>query len=145
MLIWLLLHSLGAGLAPDNTCTFNRDDGSGSLRVFLLDVRVRLLLLMRVMLLIGGSLPTFLFLHAFVLVPGWLMLLARLLVSPFGLHVGWILLIGLLHLRLVSFRMSGMFIEMFLGLFLKRLFVPLRDAASRSAVDDFWSMWTSKC
>ena len=98
MLIWLLLISLGAGLAPDNTCTFNQDGSSGSRRDFFMwGVRVLLLLLMRVMLLIGGSLPTFLFLHVFVLVPGWLMLLAQLLVSPFGLHVGWILLIGLLH------------------------------------------------
>ena len=27
-------HSLGAGAMPDNTCTFNRDDGSGSRRDF---------------------------------------------------------------------------------------------------------------
>ena len=31
-----LAHSLGAGLAPDNTCIFNRDDGSGSRRDFFL-------------------------------------------------------------------------------------------------------------
>ena len=31
-----LAHSLGAGLAPDNTCTFNRDDGSGSRRDFFI-------------------------------------------------------------------------------------------------------------
>ena len=46
MLILALAHFLGAGLAPDNTCTFNRDDGSGSRRTFFLDVRVLLLLLM---------------------------------------------------------------------------------------------------
>ena len=38
-----------------------------------------------------------------------------------------------------------MFIEMFSELFLKRLFVPLREAASRSAVDDFWVQLESKC
>ena len=29
-----LAHSLGAGLTPDITCTFNRDDGTGSRRDF---------------------------------------------------------------------------------------------------------------
>ena len=45
--------------------------------IFLWCVRVLLLVLKRVVLLIGGSFLTFLFLLAFVLVPGWLMLLAR--------------------------------------------------------------------
>ena len=31
-----LAHSLGAGLAPDSICTFNRDDGSGSRRDFFI-------------------------------------------------------------------------------------------------------------
>ena len=66
------------------------------------DVLVLLLLLKLVMLLIGGSLFNSLSLLAFVLVPGWLMLLARLLVSPFGLHAGWTLLIGLLRRPLVD-------------------------------------------
>ena len=30
-----LAHSLGAGLTPGITCTFNRDDGTGSRRDFL--------------------------------------------------------------------------------------------------------------
>ena len=76
------------------------------------------------MLLIGGSLLTFLLLLAFVLMHGWLMLLARLLVSPFGLHVGWTLLMGLLRLPLGLYRTSGMFIEMCLVLFLIMLFLP---------------------
>ena len=46
------------------------------------------LLLKPVMLQIDGSLLIFQYLLAFALVPGWLMLLARLLVSPFGLLVG---------------------------------------------------------
>ena len=53
------------------------------------------------------------------------MLLARLLVSAFGLHVGWTLLIGLLRLPLGLCRTSGMFIEMCLVLFLVMLFLPL--------------------
>ena len=92
--------------------------------IFLWGVRVPLLLLKLGMLLIGGSLLTFLLLHAFVLVPGWLMLLARLLVSPSGLHAGWTLLIGHLRHLLGLFRTSGMFIEMCLELFLMMLFLP---------------------
>ena len=93
--------------------------------IFLWGVPVLLLLLMLVMLLIGGSLLIFVFLLAFVLVPGWLMLLARLLVSPFGLRAGWTLLIGLLRHPLVLFRMSGMFTGMCLVLFQMMLFLPL--------------------
>ena len=78
---------------------------------------------MLVMSLIGGSLLTFQFLLAFALVLGWLMLLALLYVSLFDLLVGWTLLIGPPHRPLVSSRMSGMFIWMSLGWFLKRLFL----------------------
>ena len=33
-----LAYSLGAGLTPDTTCTFNRDDGTGSRRDFFCGV-----------------------------------------------------------------------------------------------------------
>ena len=56
--------------------------------IFLLTVPVLLLLLKLAMSLIDGSLLTFLLLLAFELMLGWLMLPARLLVSPFGLLVG---------------------------------------------------------
>ena len=118
-----LAYSLGAGLTPDITCTFNRDDGTGSRRDFLWGALVLLLLLKLALSLIGGLLLTFLFLLAFVLVPGWLMLLARLLVSPSGLHAGWTLLIGLLRHPLVLFRMSGILKRMCLVLFLMMLFL----------------------
>ena len=113
-----LAYSLGAGLAPDITCRFYREEGTGSRRDFLWGVPELLLLLKRVMFLIGGSLLISLSLLAFVLVLGWLMLLARLLVSPCGQRAGWTLLIGLLRRPLVLFRMSGMFIGMCLVWFL---------------------------
>ena len=53
------------------------------------------------------------------------MLLAQLLVNPFGLHVGWILLIGLLRRPLVLFRISGMSTGMFWVLCLMMLFLTL--------------------
>ena len=91
MLIWPLLIILGAGVLPDHTCTFNRDDGSGSRRDFFVGCPGALAAsLMRVMLLIGGSLLTFLFLHVFVLMPGLLMFLALLLLGLSGLLAGWI-------------------------------------------------------
>ena len=84
-----LAQSLGAGVLPDHTCTLNRDDGSGSrIEISSLAVPMLLLLPRRAVLRIGGLLLTFLFLHAFVLMPGWLMFLAQLLVSLSGLPVG---------------------------------------------------------
>ena len=44
-----LAYSLGAGLAPDATCRFSREDGAGSRRDFLWAVMVLLLLLKLVM------------------------------------------------------------------------------------------------
>ena len=92
---------------------------------FWLGVRMLLLLHMRVLLPTDGPSLIFLFLLAFVLMPGWLMFLARLPVSLSGLLVGWIFLIGLLRHRLVLFRMSGTFIGMSLELCLMMLSVPL--------------------
>ena len=60
--------------------------------ISLSDVPMLLLHLMLVTSLIGGLLFTFQFLLAFVLVPGWLTLLALLFLSLFGLLV-WTLLI----------------------------------------------------
>ena len=60
-----------------------------------------------------------------LLMLGWLMLLARLFVSLFGLLVGWTLLIGRPRRPLVLSRMSGMFIWMSLGWFLRRLLLLL--------------------
>ena len=114
-----LAYSLGAGLAPD----VSREDGTGSRRDFLWAVPVLLLLLRLVMLLIGGSLLTSQFLLAFALVPGWLMLLARFLVSPFGLLVGWILLIGPPRRLLELSRMFGISFGVYSVRFRRRLFL----------------------
>ena len=109
-----LAYSLGAGLAPDVTCRFSREDGTGSRRDFFCGVSGCSCCCFSglLMLLIGGSLLTFLFLLAFVLVPGWLTLPALLYVSLFGLLVGWILLVGPPRRLLVSSRMFGIFIGM---------------------------------
>ena len=84
-----LAYSLGAGLAPDVTCRFSREDGTGSRMDFFVWLsRCSCCFSGLLMLLIGGSLLTFQYLLAFVLVPGWLTLPALLYVSLFGLLVG---------------------------------------------------------
>ena len=134
----VLAYSLGASLTPDITCTFNREDGTGSRRDFLVGCSGALAASQACYLTHRWFTPHFsLSLLVFVLVPGWLMLLAWLLVSPSGLRAGWTLLIGLLRHRLGLFRMSGIFTGMCLVLFQMMLFLPLRDAASRSAVGRF--------
>ena len=74
--------------------------------IFLWGVRVLLPLLKRVMLLVGSL--TFLFLHIFALMLGWLVLLARLFVSPFVgvkmlklVYLGFMLLLEVLLLMAV--------------------------------------------
>ena len=107
-----LAYSLGAGLTP----------GGG---ISLSAVPVLLLHLMLVMSLIGGSLLTLQFFLTFALVAGWLTLLARLHVSLCGLLVGWTLLMGPPRRPLVLSKMSGMFLGMSLGWFLRKLFLLL--------------------
>ena len=71
-------------------------------------VLMRWLLQMLVLLLIVGSPLISLLLLDSVLMPGWLMLLARLCVNLSGLPVCWILLIGPPRRQLGFSRMSGM-------------------------------------
>ena len=70
------------------------------------------------------------------------MLLARLLVNLFGLHVGWTLLIGLLRLPPRVVQDVWDIYRDVLGTVPDNVVLALRDAASRSAVDDFWSIWS---
>ena len=119
-----LAHSLGAGSTPDITCRFNREEGTGSRRNFFVGCPGALAASQACYVTDRWFTPHFSLLARFRIDPGWLMSLARLLVGLSGLLAGWILLIDLPHHRLVLFRISGMFIGMFLGWFLMRLFVP---------------------
>ena len=110
--------------------------------ISLLAVPVLWLLLKPVMLLIDGSLLIFRFLLAFVLMLGWLMLLVRLLVNPLGLRAGW-------DTPDRSSSSSSRLIQDVwdvyrddLGVVPEEVVHALRSAASRSAVDDFWSIWS---
>ena len=135
-----LAYSLGAGLAPDATCRFSRE-GRYWFRVgiFLLAVPNALAASQACYVTDRWFTPHFfLYLLAFVLVPGWPTLLALLFVSLFGLLVGWILLIGpsSSSTRVVQ-DVLGCLLGMNLGWFLRRLFLHLGDAVSRSSVDVF--------
>ena len=121
-----LAYSLGAGLTLDITCTFNRDDGSGSRRDFFVGCLGALAASQACYVTDRWFTPHFSVLARFRIGAfGWLMLLARLLVRPFGLRADWALLIGLLRHPLVLFRMSGIFTGMCLVLFQMMLFLPL--------------------
>ena len=106
-----LAHSLGAGLAPDNTCTFNRDDGSGSRRDFFIGC--------------PGALAAS---HACYVTDRWF--------SP--------------HFSLLArFRIGAWMADVACPVACQPLWpafedvvCALRDAASRSAVGDFWSIWS---
>ena len=74
--------------------------------------------------------------------PGLLMLLALLLVGPFGLHAGWILQIGPLR-RLPVWQDVWDIYREELGVVPEDVILALRDAVSRSSVDDFRSIWSS--
>ena len=83
------------------------------------------LLLRLAMSLTGGFTLHFSLIARFHIGAWWLMLLALLLVSLFGLHAGWILQIGPLRRLPVWFRMSGISIGRSLGWFLRMLFLLL--------------------
>ena len=70
------------------------------------------------------------------------MLLARLLVSPSGLHAGWTLpdRSSSSSSRIVQ-DVWDVYREE-LGVVPDDVVLALRDAASKSAVDDFWSIWS---
>ena len=133
-----LAFSLGAGLTPDAGLVGRRV--LVLVEISLLAVLMRWLLQMLVLLLIGGSPLISLFLLASALMLGWLMLLARLYVSLSGLLVGWILLIGSSSsaTRVVQDVWDVHRDE--LGEIPGKVVLALRNAVSRSSVDDFWTI-----
>ena len=117
-----LAHSLGADLAPDNTCTFNRDDGTGSRRDFFVGCPGAPATSQACYLTDRWFTSHFSVLARFR-IGAWMGNVAWLLVSLFGLLLGWTLLIGLLRLPLRLCRTSGIFIVMLVR-FLIMLFLP---------------------
>ena len=137
-----LAHSLGAGLAPDITCTFNRDDGSGSRRDFVLGCPAAL----------AAS-------HACHVTDRWFTphfsLLARFRIDAWMADVACPVACQPLwpacwldtpdRSSSSSSRIVQDVWDVYrdvLGVVPDEVVGALRDAASRSAVDDFWSIWS---
>ena len=137
-----LAHSLGAGLAPDNTCTFNRDDGSGSRRDFFIGC--------------PGALAAS---HACYVTDRWFTphfsLLARFRIGAWMADVACPVACQPLwpacwldtpdRSSSSSSRIVQDVWDVYrdvLGVVPDEVVCALRDAASRSAVDDFWSIWS---
>ena len=137
-----LAHSLGAGLAPDNTCTFNRDDGSGSRRDFFIGC--------------PGALAAS---HACYVTDRWFTphfsLLARFRIGAWMADVACPVACQPLwpacwldtpdRSSSSSSRIVQDVWDVYrdvLGVVPDEVVGALRDAASRSAVDDFWSIWS---
>ena len=118
-----LAYSLGAGLTPDVTCRFSREEGTGSRRISLSDVPMLLLHLMLVMSLIGDLLLTFSVLARFRS-GAWMADVA----CPVACQPVW----PACWLD-TSDRSSSPS---------TRVVQDGDAAASRSSVDDFWSIWS---
>ena len=89
MLMWRLRILSEAGLTPDATCRFSRDEGTGSRRDFLVGCLNALAASDACYVTDRWFAPHILSsCSLLVLVPGWLLLLVPLSVSLFGLPVG---------------------------------------------------------
>ena len=132
-----LAYSLGAGVGPDATRKFKREDCVGSRGDFIVGCPDALAASTACKVTDRWFTPHLLNLLAFVLMRGRPILLARRCVSWSDLLVGWILLIGLLRRLLVLFRISGICSGRSLGWFQLKLYLLLG-----SSVDDFWSTWS---
>ena len=137
-----LAHSLGAGLAPDHTCTFNLDDGSGARRDFFIGC--------------PGALAAS---HACYVTDRWFTphfsLLARFRIGAWMADVACPVACQPLwpacwldtpdRSSSSSSRIVQDVWDVYrdvLGVVPEEVVLALRDAASRSAVDDFWSIWS---
>ena len=137
-----LAHSLGAGLAPDNTCTFNRDDGSGSRRDFFIGC--------------PGALAAS---HACYVTDRWFTphfsLLARFRIGAWMADIACPIACQPLWPACwldtpdrSSSSTSRIVQDVWdiyrdvLGTVPDHVVLALKDAASRSAIDDLWSIWS---
>ena len=137
-----LAYSLGAGLASDGTCRFSREDGAGSRRDFLSAVPTHWLLLMLALLLMGGALFTFLYLLVFC-INAWMADVACPEVCQLVWPACWLDTLdrSSSSATLVVQDVWDIYRDV-LGSVPEEVVLALRDAVSRSSVDDFWSIWS---
>ena len=107
-----LAHSLGASSSPDITCTFNRDDGSGSRRDFLVGCPGVLAASQACYVTDRWFTPHFSVLARFR-IDAWMDVASPVACQPLW-PACWILLTCLLRHRLTLFRMGGLSFFFFL-------------------------------
>ena len=132
-----LAYSLGAGLAPDVTCRFSREDGTGSRRWFFEGCPCALAASQACYVTDRWFTPHFSVLARFR-IGAWMADVA----CPVACQPIWpaCWLIGPHRRPLVLFRMSGDVYREELGVVPEDVVLALRDAVSRSSVDDCWSI-----
>ena len=138
-----LAYSLGAGLAPDVTCRFNREDGTGTRRDFFVGCPGALAASQACYVTDRWFTPHFSVLARFR-VDAWMADVACPTVCQPIWPACWLDTPDRSSSSSTRvFRMSGIFYREELGVVPDDVVFALRDAVSRSAVDDFWSIWSS--
>ena len=137
-----LAHSLGAGILPDNTCTFNRDDGSGSRRDFFIGCSNALAASQACCVTDRWFTPHFSILARFR-IDAWMADVSCPIACQPLWPACW------LDTPDRSSSSSSRIVQDVwdvyrdvLGVVPEQVIHALRDAASRSSVDDFWSIWS---
>ena len=138
-----LAHSLGAGSTSDITCTFNRDDGSGSRRDFFVGCPNALAASQACYVTERWFTPHFSLLARFR-IDAWMADVSCPIACQPIWPACW------LDIPDKSSSSSSRVVQDVwdvyrdvLGVVPDEVVRALRDAASRSAVDDFWSIWSS--
>ena len=137
-----LAHSLGAGILPDNTCTFNRDDGSGSRRDFFIGCPNALAASQACCVTDRWFSPHFSVLARFR-IDAWMADVA----CPVACQPIWPACWVDTPDRSSSSSSRAVqdvwdVYRDVLGVVPEQVIHALRDAASRSSVDDFWTIWS---
>ena len=138
-----LAHSLGAGVAPDVTCRFSREEGTGSRRDFCVGCPGALAASQACYVTDRWFTPHFSVIARFR-IDAWMADVACPIACQPILHACW------LDTPERSSSSSSRIVQDVwdvycdvLGVVPHDVVLALRDAASRSAVDDFWSLWSS--
>ena len=142
MLIWPLLILLGAGLTPDITCRFSREEGTGSRRDFFVGCPNTLAASQACYVTGRWFTPHFSLLARFR-IGAWMADVACPIACQPLWPACW------LDTPDRSSSSSSRVVQdvwdvyrEVLGVVPDDVVLALRDAASRSAVDDFWSIWS---
>ena len=137
-----LAHSLGAGIAPDATCRFSREDGTGSRRDFLIGCPSALAASQACYVTDRWFTPHFSVLARFR-IGAWMANVACPVVCQLVWPACWLDTTD--KSSSSATRVVQDVWDVFgdvLGVVPDDVVLALRDAATSSSVDDFWSIWS---